>query len=49
MLHLSDQADGKEWQMTNDYTGYFILYGGILLFVFVICVIDWFDRRRERR
>ena len=35
--------------MNGDYIGYFILYGGILSFVLVICLIDWIDARRERR
>ena len=35
--------------MNSDYTGYFILFGGILLFVSVIGVIDLLSRRRERR
>ena len=35
--------------MNGANTGYFIVYGGILLFVSVICVIDSIDRRRERR
>ena len=35
--------------MNSDYTGYFILFGGILLFVSVIGVIDLWNGRRERR
>ena len=32
--------------MNSDYTGYFIQFGGILLFVSVIGVIDLLGRRR---
>lgn len=35
--------------MNGANTGYFILYGGILLFVSIVGVVDWIDRRRERR
>ena len=35
--------------MNRDYTGYFILYGGILLFASIIGLLDWLDGRRERR
>ena len=35
--------------MNSNYTGYFILFGGILLFVSVIGVIDLLSRPRERR
>jgi hypothetical protein len=30
-------------------TGYFIFMGGILAFVWIIALLDWLGRRKQRR
>ena len=30
-------------------TGYFVLFGGIMLFAAVITLLDWIARRKERQ
>ena len=30
-------------------TGFFILYGGITLFVMIITILDWLGRRQRRK